>query len=86
MSDNGPEIKINGWHYDPIEQAWTAKTGPNTWSIVKGDLTEPPTFKPMDARYWEWMDSGTDLPWFLWEEVQSGKLTVEQAHAEQEIS
>ena len=35
-------MKVNGWTYDPAAQAWTAKTGPSTWSIVKGDLDDPP--------------------------------------------
>ena len=39
-------MKINGWTYDPAEQAWTAKTGPNTWSIVKGELNDPPSWHP----------------------------------------
>jgi hypothetical protein len=35
------EITVNGWSWDPTEDggagAWTAKTGPTTWTIVKAD-------------------------------------------------
>jgi hypothetical protein len=31
------QIKVNGWSWDPAEMAWTAKTGPTTWTIVKAD-------------------------------------------------
>jgi hypothetical protein len=43
---NGPEVTVNGWHYDPSEQAWTAKVGPSRWLIIKGDLADPPTSSP----------------------------------------
>jgi hypothetical protein len=39
-------IKVNGWTYDPAQQAWTAKTGPLTWTSVKGDLDDPPSWRP----------------------------------------
>ena len=42
-------MRINGWTYDPADQAWYAKTGPNTWTVVKGDLDDPPTFRPSKA-------------------------------------
>lgn len=37
---------VNGWTFDPTSEEWFAKTGPNTWSIVKGALDDPPTFAP----------------------------------------
>jgi hypothetical protein len=39
-------MQINGWTYDPAEQAWTAKVGPARWLIVRGDLDDPPTWTP----------------------------------------
>jgi len=42
-------VTANGWAYDPAGQAWTAKTGPATWTSVKGDLDDPPTFTPAEA-------------------------------------
>lgn len=39
-------IKVNGWTYDPAQQAWTAKVGPARWLIVKGDLDDAPGFSP----------------------------------------
>ena len=46
-------------------------------------MQRPKNIKPMDREYWDYVDSGSDLPMFLWAEVQSGKITDEQAHAEQ---
>jgi hypothetical protein len=36
----------NGWTFDPTDETWYAKTGPNTWSVVNGALDDPPTFTP----------------------------------------
>jgi hypothetical protein len=36
----------NGWTFDPADESWWAKTGPNTWTIVKGTLDNPPSWKP----------------------------------------
>ena len=49
QSDESPEIQINGWHFDPIDQVWTAKTGPSTWTLVHSDVNDPPHFSPEDA-------------------------------------
>ena len=46
--------KVNGWTYDPAQQAWTAKVGPARWlkqgreglRCVQGDLDDAPTFRP----------------------------------------
>ena len=42
----GADMKVNGWAYDPAQQAWTAKVGPNRWLIIKGDLDDAPRFRP----------------------------------------
>jgi hypothetical protein len=39
-------VKVNGWTYDPAEQAWTARVSEYRWLIVKGDLDDPPSFRP----------------------------------------
>jgi len=46
QSNQGAGMKVNGWTYDPAQQAWTAKVGPSRWLIVKGDLDDAPTFRP----------------------------------------
>jgi hypothetical protein len=38
-------MTANGWTYDPVDQVWSARTGPNTWTLVPGDLDDPPTFR-----------------------------------------
>jgi hypothetical protein len=37
---------VNGWAYDPVQQAWTARVGPNRWLVVQGDLDDPPGWPP----------------------------------------
>ena len=39
----------NGWTFDPSREVWWAKTGPSTWTEVKGTLDEPPTWAPKRA-------------------------------------
>jgi hypothetical protein len=35
------------WHFDPSREIWWAKTGPNTWTEVRGAFDDPPTWKPV---------------------------------------
>lgn len=35
-----------GWTFDPTREIWWAKTGPSTWSEVKGAYDDPPTWRP----------------------------------------
>jgi hypothetical protein len=44
-----PEITVGPWHFDPVDQVWTAKTGPHRWAIVESDVNDPPTFSPYDV-------------------------------------
>lgn len=37
----------NGWTFDPAREIWWAKTGPHTWTEVKGTLDDPPTWEPV---------------------------------------
>jgi urocanate hydratase len=39
-------MKVNGWAYDPAQQAWTAKVGPSRWLIISGDPDDAPGFTP----------------------------------------
>ena len=41
-------MTMNGWTYDPAEQAWTAKVGPSRWLIIHGDLDDAPAFTPQE--------------------------------------
>jgi hypothetical protein len=43
------EITSGPWRYDPVDQVWTAKTGPNTWAVVHGDPDDPPRFDPKEG-------------------------------------
>ena len=36
----------NGWAFDPATETWWAKTGPQTWTQVKGTLDSPPSSRP----------------------------------------
>lgn len=45
MSEH-PEAKVNGWTFDPVHGEWHAKVGPDRWKVVKGDLSNPPTWRP----------------------------------------
>jgi hypothetical protein len=36
----------NGWTFDPSREVWWAKTGPSTWTEVKGAFDNPPAFTP----------------------------------------
>ena len=39
-------ITIRGWNFDPARETWWAKTGPSTWTEVKGTMDDPPSFRP----------------------------------------
>jgi hypothetical protein len=45
--DDGMSITFGPWHFDPVDQNWFARTGPNTWSVVEGDPDDPPRFHPV---------------------------------------
>jgi len=39
-------MSVNGWTYDPVQQAWTARVGRSRWLVVPGDLDDPPSCTP----------------------------------------
>ena len=39
----------NGWTFDPSREIWWTKTGPSTWTEVKGALDDPPFWAPKAA-------------------------------------
>ena len=38
--------QYRGWTFDPSDESWFARTGPNTWSVVKGAIDDPPSWAP----------------------------------------
>lgn len=44
--DDDPEIRVNGWHYDPAAGEWWARLGSHHWLTVAGDIDNPPTWRP----------------------------------------
>jgi hypothetical protein len=34
------------WKFDPAREVWWAKTGPSTWTEVRGTYDDPPRFAP----------------------------------------
>lgn len=41
-----PQATRNGWTFDPAREVWWAKTGPSTWTEVRGAYDDPPRFRP----------------------------------------
>ena len=40
------ELTSGPWRYDPAEQAWFAKTGPDTWEVWASGPDDPPEHDP----------------------------------------
>ena len=45
-NDPDPQGKVNGWRFSPDREVWWARTGPSTWTEVKGGYDDPPRFRP----------------------------------------
>ncbi len=41
--------QVNGWAFDPAEQAWTAAVGPGRVLIWRSELDEPPSMTPQQV-------------------------------------
>jgi hypothetical protein len=37
-------MHFNGWTFDPSREVWYVKTSANTWTEVKGDIDNPPSW------------------------------------------
>lgn len=40
------DVTVNGWTYDPVEQAWTARAAGGRWLITRSGIDDPPGFRP----------------------------------------
>jgi len=41
-------MAVGGWTFNAAREIWWAKTGPNTWTEIKGTPGEPPPFSPQN--------------------------------------